>query len=71
MNPRHNTGLENKGYYLTMAQVLAVKNRVPSAHLRYYHLKICTKTQVSEINKTKDVSNWFGLGYERWPFETV
>ena len=34
VNTRHNTGLDHKGHYLTMAQVLAIENRVPSAHLR-------------------------------------
>ena len=35
INPRHNTGLDYKGHYLSMAQVLAIDNRVPSAHYRY------------------------------------
>ena len=34
VNQRHNTGLEHKGEYLHMAQVLAIQNRIPSAHLR-------------------------------------
>ena len=36
VNQRHNTGLDHKGHYLTMAQVLAIENRVPSAHYRYH-----------------------------------
>ena len=32
VNQRHNTGLEHKGEYLHMAQVLAIENRIPSAH---------------------------------------
>ena len=34
VNQRHNTGLDHKGHYLNMAQVLAIENRVPSAHQR-------------------------------------
>ena len=34
VNARHNTGLEHKGEYLHMAQVLAIRNRVPTAHYR-------------------------------------
>ena len=36
VNQRHNTGLDHKGEYLHMAQVLAIQNRVPSAHCRFY-----------------------------------
>ena len=36
VNQRHNTGLDHKGNYLNMAQVIAIENRVPSAHLRYF-----------------------------------
>ena len=32
VNQRHNTDLEHKGEYLHMAQVLAIENRIPSAH---------------------------------------
>ena len=32
VNQRHNTGLDHKGHYLNMAQVLAIENRVTSAH---------------------------------------
>ena len=32
VNPRHYTGLENKGEYLHMAQVLAIENRIPTSH---------------------------------------
>ena len=35
VNQRHNTGLEHKGEYLHMAQVLAIENRVPTAHCRF------------------------------------
>ena len=36
INHRHNTGLENKGEYLHMAQAFAVKNRIPTSHYRCY-----------------------------------
>ena len=32
VNQRHNTGLESKGEYLHMAQVLAIQNRIPTTH---------------------------------------
>ena len=34
INQRHNTGLDHKGHFLSMAQVYAIENRVPTAHLR-------------------------------------
>ena len=34
VDKRHNTGLDNKGRYLHMAQVIAIENRVPTAHYR-------------------------------------
>ena len=38
INQRHNTGLDHKGHYLVMAQVLVMENRVPSAHCRLYQI---------------------------------
>ena len=35
INQRHNTGLDHKGHYLNMAQVISIDNRVPSAHYRW------------------------------------
>ena len=34
INQRHNTGLDHKGHYLNMAQIIAIENRIPSAHYR-------------------------------------
>ena len=38
INQRHNTGLDHKGHYLVMAQVLVMENRIPSAHCRLYEI---------------------------------
>lgn len=50
VNQRHNTDLEHKGEYLHMAQVLVIKNRIPSSH--------CSDTP---LVKASDVSYYPGV----------
>ena len=54
VNQRHNTGLDHKGHYLNMAQVLAIENRVTSAHQSDTPLIAATK--VNYYPTSEDIS---------------
>ena len=53
--PRHNTGLEHKGGYLHMAQVLGVVSRVPTAFCSDQPIR--TAEEVSYYPNDEDKSN--------------
>ena len=53
VNQRHNTGLEHKGEYLHMAQVLAIENRIPSSHCS--DKPLCTASEVDYYPSSDDL----------------